>query len=105
MSIISGLLSSDSQDKATEAATSSNDAAQAEQGRQFDITQQNFEPFRKIGAVEAPIYQKFINGQTPDISADPLYKNEMRTATREATQRAAGAGQSTDASQDRRANH
>lgn len=93
MSVVSGILAADSQNNATDKSSQAQANATGEQQREFNITQQNFEPYKDIGAAAAPKFQDFISGKT-DISNDPLYKNQMTAATREATQRAAGSGQS-----------
>ena len=48
-SIIGGIMSKKSNDRATDAKVEGQDAAIAEQRRQFDITQGNLEPFQEAG--------------------------------------------------------
>lgn len=97
MSVVSGIFganaASDSQDKATDASSQAQSNATAEQKREFDTTQQNYAPYKAIGEAAAPQFTDFISGKT-DITSDPLYKNQMTASTRQATQRAAGSGQS-----------
>ena len=106
MSVISGILSADAtnnasdaatkaQNNATDATTKVQTAALEEGKRQFDTTQANFAPYKAIGDAAAPELQKFNATGGGDMTADPLYKNQMSAATREATQRAAGSGQGT----------
>ena len=94
MSVVSGILSSNAQNSATKSASNSQAAALAEQGREFDVAQQNYAPYKAIGEAAAPQYTNFVNGKT-DITQDPLYQNALEAANRQATQQTAGAGQST----------
>ena len=105
MSVISGILSSNATNNASDAATSAQNNATAastkvqqdalaEQQREFNTTQSNFAPYKAIGDAAAPALQDFNANGGGDLSNDPLYKNQMQTATRQATQLAAGSGQS-----------
>jgi hypothetical protein len=83
------------QNNATAAAQQSQANATAEQKREFDLTQSNFAPYKAVGDAAAPALQQFNATGGGDMTQDPLYKNAMGAATRQATQQSAGSGQGT----------
>lgn len=71
--LISGYMGSKSQKDAAKAQGRGYDAATAEQARQFDITQQNMQPWLDAGGDALSLQRRFINGDQGAFAQSPDY--------------------------------